>query len=71
MMLKVAKLGIAIAAVLAWIVPAAYAGVPDVANSFYVPQRGSVGTPQEGATALLSFRVCPNNDAGTALAANA
>ncbi len=71
MMLKVAKLGIAIAAVLAWIVPAAYAGVPDVANSFFVPQRGSVGTPTEGTTALLSFRVCPNNDAGTALAANA
>ena len=71
MMLKVAKLGIAIAAVLAWIVPAAYAGVPDVTNSFFVPQRGSVGTPTEGATALLSFRVCPNNDAGTALAANA
>jgi hypothetical protein len=71
MMLKVAKLGIAIAAVLAWIVPAAYAGVPDVANSFFVPQRGSVGTPSEGNTALLSFRVCPNNDAGTALAANA
>jgi len=63
MMLKVAKLGIAIAAVLAWIVPAAYAGVPDVALSFYVPQGGSVGTPTEGAAALQFFRVCPNNDA--------
>jgi len=71
MMLKVAKLGIAIAAVLAWIVPAAYAGVPDVAQSFYVPQRGSVGTPTEGAVALQSFRVCPNNDAGLGLAQNA
>src|SRR6267142_2197693 len=62
MMLKVAKLGIAIAAVLAWIVPAAYAGVPDVTNSFYVPQRGPVGTPIEGAGAVTFFRVCPNND---------
>jgi len=63
MMLKVAKLGIAIAAVLAWIVPAAYAGVPDVAQSFFVPQRGTVGTPIEGTSALAFFRSCPNNDA--------
>ncbi len=44
--------------------------VPDVSQSFYVPQRGSVGTPQEGGLppnvgALLSFRTCPNNDAFT------
>jgi len=63
MMLKVAKLGIAIAAVLAWIVPAAYAGVPDVGQSFYVPQRGTVGTPIEGTSALAFFRSCPGNDA--------
>jgi hypothetical protein len=62
MMLKVAKLGIAIAAVLAWIVPAAYAGVPDVTQCFYVPQRGPVGTPFEGTAALSQFRGCPNND---------
>jgi len=62
MMLKVAKLGIAIAAVLAWIVPAAYAGVPDVSQSFFVPQRGSVGTPTEGTAAATVFRTCPNND---------
>lgn len=62
MMLKVAKLGIAIAAVLAWIVPAAYAGVPDVTQSFFVPQRGSVGTPTEGTAAAVVFRTCPNND---------
>ena len=62
MMLKVAKLGIAIAAVLAWIVPAAYAGVPDTQQSFYVPQRGSVGTPTEGPTCLSTFRGCPAND---------
>jgi hypothetical protein len=70
MMLKVAKLGIAIAAVLAWIVPAAYAGVPDVTQSFYVPQRGTVGTPTEGTAALSTFRGCPNND-GTSWANNA
>ncbi|HTK70652.1 MAG TPA: hypothetical protein VL857_12710, partial [Candidatus Eisenbacteria bacterium] len=65
MMLKVAKLGIAIAAVLAWIVPAAYAGVPDVNNSFYVPQAGTTTTPLEGASTPKSFsffRGCPNND---------
>lgn len=62
MMLKVAKLGIAIAAVLALIVPAAYAGVPDVSQSFFVPQRGSVGTPTEGTAAAVFFRTCPNND---------
>ena len=65
MMLKVAKLGIAIAAVLAWIVPAAYAGVPDVNQSFYVPQAGNTTTPLEGASTPKSFsffRGCPNND---------
>ena len=62
MMLKVAKLGIAIAAVLALIVPAAYAGVPDITQSFFVPQRGSVGTPTEGTAAAVVFRTCPNND---------
>jgi hypothetical protein len=66
-MLKVAKLGTAIAAVLAWIVPAAYAGVPDVTNSFYVPQVGAVATPTEGTTATRLFRMCPNNDGGSSL----
>lgn len=70
-MLKVAKLGTAIAAVLAWIVPAAYAGIPDTNNSFYVPQVGTVGTPTEGATAVRLFRVCPNNDGGSSLPNNA
>jgi hypothetical protein len=70
-MFKMAKLGIAIAAVLVLIVPAAYAGVPDVNNSFYVPQIGTVGTPIEGATALLQFKACPNNDGSTSFAANA
>jgi hypothetical protein len=65
MMLKVAKLGIAIAAVMAWIVPAAYAGVPDVNQSFYVPQAGTTTSPLEGASTPKSFsffRGCPDND---------
>lgn len=71
MMLKVAKLGIAIAAVMAWIVPAAYAGVPDPGTSFYVPQRGTVATPVEGTSATTVFRACPNNEGGTSLPNNA
>jgi hypothetical protein len=70
MMLKVAKLGIAIAAVMAWIVPAADAGVPDPNNSFYVPQRGTVASPVEGTSATGLFRACPNNDGGTSLPNN-
>src|SRR5688500_7239869 len=71
MMLKVAKLGIATAAVMAWIVPAAYAGVPDPGASFYVPQRGTVATPIEGTSATTVFRACPNNEGGTSLPNNA
>src|SRR5512143_347700 len=67
MMFKVAKLGIAIAAVLALIVPAAYAGVPDQTQSYYVPQTGTVATPSEGTTATALFKACPNNDGGTSL----
>jgi hypothetical protein len=70
MMLKVAKLGIAIAAVMAWIVPAAYAGVPDPGTSFYVPQRGTVASPIEGTSATTVFRACPNNEGGTSLPGN-
>ncbi len=62
MMLKLAKLGIAIAAVATLIVPAAFAGVPDVTQSFYVPQSGSVTTPVEGVAAMANFRRCPNDD---------
>ena len=71
MMFKVAKLGIAFAAVLAWIVPAAYAGIPDAANSFYVPQTGTVAAPTEGLNAHRLFRMCPNNDGGASLPNNA
>lgn len=71
MMFKVAKLGIAIAAVLALIVPAAYAGVPDVTRCFYVPQTGTVASPTEGTLATRLFRMCPNNDGGTSLPSNA
>jgi len=71
MMFKVAKLGIAFAAVFAWIVPAAYAGIPDVTNSFYVPQSGTVASPAEGTLATRFFRMCPNNDGGSSLPSNA
>lgn len=82
MMLKLAKLGIAIAALATLIVPAAYAGVPDVTQSFFVPQSGSVTTPCEGAVsgangcaatpaggAIRNFRRCPNDD-GTQVLTN-
>lgn len=71
MMFKVAKLGIAFAAVLAWTVPAAYAGIPDVTNSFFVPQSGTVATPAEGTLASRFFRMCPNNDGGASLPSSA
>jgi hypothetical protein len=71
MMFKVAKLGIAIAAVLTWIVPAAYAGVPDTNKSFFVPQAGSTTAPVEGTNATRFFRMCPNNDGGASLFSNA
>lgn len=66
-MLKVAKLGIVLAAVLAWIVPAAYAGVPDITKSYFVPQIqagtfASPGAVTEGWAAAAFFRSCPNND---------
>jgi len=43
-------------------IPAAYAGVPDVTQSFFVPQSGSVTTPTEGALAIANARRCPNDD---------
>src|SRR5258706_13146965 len=57
----VAAFALAVAAM-----PAA-AGVPDVTNSFYVPQGGTVATPTEGTTATRVFRMCPNNDGGASL----
>jgi len=71
MMFKVAKLGIAIAAVLTWIVPAAYAGVPDTNKSFFVPQAGTTTAPVEGTAATKFFRMCPNNDGGASLFSHA
>ena len=71
MMFKVAKLGIAIAAVLTWIVPAAYAGVPDNTKSFFVPQAGTTTAPVEGTNATRFFRMCPNNDGGASLFSHA
>ncbi len=70
MMLK-AKLGIAMAVLAVLIVPAAYAGVPDVSQSFYVPQSGSLTTPTEGAAAIASARRCPNDDGTQVLRLNA
>jgi hypothetical protein len=45
----------------------AFAGVPDVTQSFYVPQSGTTGAPSEGTLATRFFRACPNNDAGASL----
>lgn len=67
MMFKVAKLGIAIAAVLTWIVPAAHAGVPDITKSFFVPQATVSAVTVEGTAATTNFRMCPNNDGGASL----
>jgi hypothetical protein len=62
MMLKVAKLGIAMAVLAVLIVPAAYAGVPSQTLSYFVPQSGSVTTPTEGTLAIRNARRCPNDD---------
>jgi len=51
--------------------PPARAGVPDISNSFYVPQSGPVLTPTEGTAAIALFRACPNNDGGSNLPNNA
>ncbi len=71
MMLKVAKLGIAMAVLAILIVPAAFAGVPDVTKSYFVPQSGSVSTPTEGAAAIVNARRCPNDDGTQVLRFNA
>lgn len=47
------------------------AGIPDVSQSFYVPQTGTVATPTEGTVAIRNFRMCPNNDGLTNLPNNA
>jgi hypothetical protein len=47
------------------------AGVPDIVNSFYVPQSGTVGTPTEGTTAARLFRMCPNMDGTATFPSNA
>jgi hypothetical protein len=54
------------------IIPAAaFAGVPDASNSFFVPQSGPVATPTEGTLAARLFRACPNNDGSGTLPNNA
>jgi hypothetical protein len=66
------RLSLTIIAVMGMIAMAmpAVAGVPDTQKSFYVPQRGSVGTPLEGLQAYSFFRACSNNDGGASLANN-
>ena len=56
-----------------WLAGAApgFAGVPDVTQSKYVPQVGTVGAPVEGTSAIALFKACPNNDGGTSLPNNA
>lgn len=49
----------------------AFAGVPDVTQSFYVPQSGTTGAPSEGTLATRFFRACPNNDGGASLPSSA
>src|SRR4051794_19197665 len=36
--------------------------VPDLTQSYYVPQAGPMTSPVVGIDALRSFRLCPNND---------
>jgi hypothetical protein len=51
-------------------IPGAYAGVPDVSRSYYVPQSGSVTTPTEAAGAIANARRCPNDDGTQVLRLN-
>jgi hypothetical protein len=60
---------IAAIALLALAVPAG-AGVPDITQSYYVPQVGTVASPTEGTLATRFFRMCPNNDGGASLSQN-
>ena len=66
---------VAILGMIAMAIPAAYAGVPDVTQSFYVPQAGNTTTPLEGLNvpnpSYRFFRACPNNDGGASLPNNA
>ena len=57
-------------ALMAAAVPA-MAGIPDVTNSFYVPQSQLGTTVSEGTAAVRFFRMCPNNDGGASLPQNA
>src|SRR5262245_64665475 len=44
--------------------------LPDVNNSFFVPQAGPVATPTEGTGAIRFLRACPDNDGGASLPNN-
>ncbi|HEX7077129.1 MAG TPA: hypothetical protein VF363_01775, partial [Candidatus Eisenbacteria bacterium] len=58
--MRVLTTALAMTSLLAMAGPAS-AGVPDLTQSFYVPQVGSVATPTEGTNAIKLFRGCPNN----------
>jgi hypothetical protein len=64
------SLGVVVALAMAAVAVPASAGVPDLTNSFYVPQVGAVATPTEGLNAHRLFRMCPNNEGGTSLPNN-
>jgi len=51
--------------------PCASAEEPDILQSFYVPQAGSIADPLEGLDAVKYFRACPNNDGVSSLPNNA
>jgi hypothetical protein len=67
------KLSLAVVAAMALAAVAvpASAGVPDITNSFYVPQVGTVGAPTEGTLASRFFRMCPNMDGVATFPSNA
>jgi hypothetical protein len=67
--LKISLTAVAVLALAFAAVPAT-AGVPDVTNSFYVPQTGTVATPTEGTVAIRLFRMCPNMDGSATLPNN-
>lgn len=58
-------------AILLLLAAPAYAGVPDVTNSFYVPQAGTIAAPTEGTAATRLFRLCPNMDGSASFPSNA
>lgn len=66
------RMGLALASILIGLSIGALAqAAPNAANSYFIPQAGSVGTPIDGDLATRFFRACPNNDGGSSLPNNA